>query len=93
MSPLHYRTPVYRGIYAVVFTGCYLFLVAYVLSGDGTGSDDNSGVYQLLVGAVLACGIGALAGPALHRRIIKARNPAAGRARRKSSRTHRSKRP
>jgi hypothetical protein len=93
MTQLHYRTPVYRGIYAVVFTGCYLFFVAYLLSGDDSGSDNNTGVYRLIIGAVIACGVGALAGPALHRRLMKSRTPGSGRARRKSGHTHRSKRP
>lgn len=72
MSLLRYRTPVLRGIYAAAFLGAYLFFVTYMLSGDDSGSSDNSGVYSLLIRACIACCVGAWTGPTLHRWLFKA---------------------
>ena len=91
MSPLHYRTSVLRGLYAVAFSAGYMLLAAYRFSGDD-GSANNSGVYRLLIGAAIACGAGALAGPALHRRLFNLGSPASSRARHKSGHSDRSKR-
>ena len=73
MSRVTYRSAVYRGAYAVVFVGAYLFLAAYLLSGDDSGSDSSAGVWRLLVGLLLVGLIGALTGPALHRYLFKSR--------------------
>jgi hypothetical protein len=73
MSRLTYRSLIYRGVYAVIFASTYLLFAAYLLSGDDSGSESNTGIWRLLVGLVLVGLIGVLAGPALHRRVFKQR--------------------
>ena len=71
MGKLTYRSTVYRGTYALAFVGAYLLLVAYVMSGDDSGSSTNAGVWAVLLGMLLCAVAGAVAGPSLHRRIFK----------------------
>jgi peptidoglycan/LPS O-acetylase OafA/YrhL len=71
MSRGTYRTSTYRGVYAIGFVGAYLLLVAYLSSGDDSGSIDNVGVWLLMLGLATVFIVGALAGPALHRRLFK----------------------
>ncbi len=73
MSRLTYRSAIYRGAYAAVFTCAYLLLAAWLLSGDDSGSESNAGVWRLLIGLLLACLAGAASGPALHRRLFARR--------------------
>ena len=75
MSQLTYRSAVYRGAYATIFVGLYLLLAAYLLSGDGSGSEDNAGVWLMLLGMAVAFATGALAGPRLHRQLFGYRKP------------------
>lgn len=79
MSHLPYRTAIYRGAYAAIFVGGYLLLVAYMLSGDDSGSESNRGIWAMLAGLCLAALSGALVGPRLHRRLFKV--PARSRSR------------
>ena len=69
MSRLTYRSRVYRGAYAILFVGAYLLVAAYLLSGDESGSYSSTGVWKLLIGLMVACIIGAIVGPTLHRRL------------------------
>ncbi len=73
MSQLTYRSSVYRGAYAAIFAGVYLLLTAYLLSGDDSGSETSAGVWRLVAGLLLACVLGALAGPGLHGKLFKHR--------------------
>lgn len=76
MGQLTYRTSVYRGAYAAVFVAAYLLLAASLLSGDDSGSETSAGVWRLLLGMALAGLAGAVAGPAVHRRLFnKHRTP------------------
>ncbi|MDD5334850.1 MAG: hypothetical protein PHS32_14040 [Rhodoferax sp.] len=73
MSQLTYRTAVYRGAYATVFVAAYLLLAAFLLSGGDSVSESSTGVWGLMLGMALAGTAGAIAGPALHRRLFKSR--------------------
>ena len=75
MSQLTYRSAVYRGAYATMFVGLYLLLAAYLLSGSGGGSEDNEGVWTMLLGMIVVGISGALAGPRLHRQLFGYRKP------------------
>ncbi len=61
-----YRTVYYRYFWAIAFVLAYFLLVAYRLGGDDSGSSDNSGIYKLLIGAVLVGGLGAFFAPRLN---------------------------
>ena len=61
-----YRTVYYRYFWAMAFALAYFLLAAYRLGGDDSGSSDNSGIYKLLIGAVLVGGLGAFFAPRLN---------------------------
>ena len=64
-----YRTSFYRYLWALVFIFIYFLLVVYRLNGDDSGSSDNSGIYKLLVGAVIFAFLGAFFAPRLNERL------------------------
>jgi hypothetical protein len=63
-----YRTTFYRYMWALVFIFIYLLLMAYGLNND-SGSSDNSGIYKLIIGAVISASLGAFFAPRLNERL------------------------
>ena len=63
-----YRTTFYRYMWALVFIFIYLLLMAYGLNND-SGSSDNSGIYKLIIGAVIFAFLGAFFAPRLNERL------------------------
>ena len=65
-SSKSYRTGFARASWAVggvfVYFSCHYFL----LSGSEEGSEDNNGIYLLLIGAFIAAGIGAFFAPRIN---------------------------
>ena len=90
MSHLPYRTAIYRGAYAALFVGAYLLLAAYALSGDDSGSENNTGIVIMLIGVCVVAVLGAMFGPRLHRTLFKmpARSRLAGKSKRRSHNQH-----
>ncbi len=61
-----YRTVTYRYFWGIAAVFFYFLLCAYGLGGDGGGSSDNSGIYILILGAVVMGGLGAFFAPRLN---------------------------
>ena len=72
----NYRSAVYRRVYSAAFVGAYLLLQAYRFFGDAQVSEDNNGIWAILLGMAIAGAVGALAGPRLHRLLFYSRAPA-----------------
>lgn len=61
-----YRTVTYRYFWAIAAIFIYFLLCAYGLGGDGAGSSDNSGIFILIIGAVVMGALGAFFAPRLN---------------------------
>ncbi len=61
-----YRTVTSRYLWGIAAVFFYFLLCAYGLGGDGGGSSDNSGIYILILGAVVMGGLGAFFAPRLN---------------------------
>ena len=63
MKSKSYRTGFVRASWAVSVMFMYFLMHYMLLSGSEEGSENNNGIYLLLVGAVIAGGIGAFLAP------------------------------
>lgn len=61
-----YRTVTYRYFWGLTSVFVYFLLASYLLGGDGAGSSDNSGIYKLILGALLFGFLGAFFAPRLN---------------------------
>ena len=61
-----YRTVTYRYFWGITAVFLYFLLCAYGLGGDGAGSSDNSGIFILIIGAVVMGALGAFFAPRLN---------------------------